>query len=131
MEYTIGFRTMDKNGKQVDGVYVFGKYVAYISTDLEKVKEKGDAIYVISRLEDAQKYVQYLSRLYRYEFRKMANQLNVSVDNFGIYLIKLSDNRFKGYKFVESKNGTKLSKSNNGKYKFEGNYSNVNLKSLE
>ncbi len=131
MAYTIGCRTMDRDGNHIDGVYVFGKYLAYISNNLDKVKENGDAIYVISTLEDAQKYVQYLSRRYRHEFRKKAKELNVPVDHFGIYLIKLSDKRFKNYTLVESKNGTKLSKSNNGKHKFEGNYSNVNLKSLE
>jgi hypothetical protein len=131
MEYTIGCRTMNKDGERVDGIYVFGKYLPYISRDLEKVREKGDAIYVISTLEDAQKYVQYLSRRYRYEFRNRAKNLNVSVDNFGFYLMKLSDKRFKNYALVESKHGTKLKKSNDGKYKFEGTYCNVHLKSLE
>jgi hypothetical protein len=126
-KYTIGISGVGKNGK-FEGVYAMDrKYGLACSATIDKLQKHGDRIYVIAGAEDAQKYAQYLSRLYRYEFRHSAKRYSVSMNEFRIYPIKLTDRSFDKLEFegeiklVNAKQERAWSK----KYQFIGDYENV------
>jgi hypothetical protein len=108
MRYTIGCKVLDKDGTIVDGVYVFtNKYgLPIICNDINKIKDERHLLYCIKELEDAQNYIRYLSRLYRTEFRQRAKKLNVSVDNFRFYLMKLDSDKFGNFSIMSSSKAT-------------------------
>lgn len=126
-KYTIGSAGVSKNGK-FDGIYALGrKYGLAYSASIDSLQKHGDRIYVIDGAEDAQKYIQYLSRLYRYEFRHSAKHYGVSPSEFRFYPIKLTDHRFDDLEFegdvslVNAKREREWSK----KYQFIGDYNNI------
>lgn len=127
MKYTIGCRVIDRNGEVCDGLYVFGRHgFPYITNNVEKFTNDGQSIYIIDGATDTQKYIQYLSRLYRYEFKNRAKKLNADVREFRFYPIKLTDKRFNGCTFERD---TKWypNKREHPKYRFEGCPYNVSI----
>ena len=126
-KYTIGITGVGKNGK-FEGIYAMGrKYGLAYSAKIDSLKKHGDRIYVINGADDAQKYAQYLSRLYRYEFRHSAKHYGVSVNEFRIYPLKLTEHCFDelefedGVQLVNEKKEREWSK----KYQFIGDYKNI------
>lgn len=94
MKYTIGCHVLGKDGHIVDGIYIFGEYgLPYITNNPPKTGK--ESIYIIDGEKDTQLYIQYLSRLYRYEFRSRAKKLNAPVKEFRFYPIKMTDIRVK------------------------------------
>ena len=126
-KYTIGCSGVGKNG-QFDGIYAFGrKYGLPYSASIDGLRKNGDRIYVIVGAEDAQKYVQYLSRLYRYEFRNSAKYYDVSPSEFRFYPIKLTDHLFNDLEFEGNVClvDQKKERAWNKKYQFMGDYQNI------
>jgi hypothetical protein len=126
-KYTIGISGVGKNGK-FEGVYAMGrKYGLACSATVNNLQKHGDRIYVINGAEDAQKYAQYLSRLYRYEFRHSAKRYGVSMNEFRIYPIKLTDHRFDSLEFEGEirPSDEKRERAWSKKYQFIGDYKNV------
>lgn len=127
MKYTIGCHVLNKDGSTADGIYVFGKYgFPYISNDVSTFPEKECSIYIIDDAENTQKYIQYLSRLYRCEFKSRAKKLAAPVQEFRFYPIKLTDKRFDGYTF-EKDTKWRANKKENAKYQFLGDASTVSI----
>ena len=127
MKYTIGCHVLNKDGSAADGIYVFGKYgFPYISNAVETFAEKECSIYVIDGAENTKKYIQYLSRLYRYEFKKRAKELSAPVQEFRFYPIKLTDKRFDGYT-LEKDSKWRHNKKENAKYHFLGDTNTVSI----
>ena len=127
MKYTIGCHVLNKDGSIADGIYVFGKYgFPYISNAVETFAEKECSIYVIDGAENTQKYIQYLSRLYRYEFKSRAKKLAAPVKEFRFYPIKLTDKRFDGYT-LEKDVKWRHKKQENAQYQFLGDVNTVSI----
>lgn len=130
--YTIGCRTTDKEGNPTDGFYVHGKYVPCCLSNLQKAHE-GDRLIVIKTSEDAERYAQYLSRNYRYEFRKWAEKLEQkgvcskeeAMRRQAFYPIKLTSSKLDILEFPDElpQAGMRL----NSKYQFLGNRYNLTL----
>jgi hypothetical protein len=88
MAYTIGIRTYTGTGKLLEGIYLWkSKYEAKVA-DLELLDTVTGSIYYIEELEAAKKYVQFLARHYRNEFRTLSKKLNIPMSEFRIYLLK-------------------------------------------
>ena len=126
MKYTIGCHVLNQDGSTADGIYVFGKYgFPFISNKIETFAEKECSIYVIDDAENTKKYIQYLSRLYRYEFKSRAKKLSAPVKEFRFYPIKLTDKRFEGYTL--EKDPKWRHKRENDKYQFIGDANAVSI----
>lgn len=125
MKYTIGCHVLNRDGQACDGIYVFGEYgLPYISNNVANFAEKKCSIYVIDGAENTQKYIQYLSRLYRYEFKGRAQKLNAPIREFRFYPIKLSDKRFEGCTF-DKDSKWRYKKKEDAKYHFLGDANSV------
>ena len=124
MKYTVGCRVLNKDGHVIDGIYIFGGYgLPYIGNDIPKTGKH--SIYVIDGAEDAQLYIQYLSRLYRSEFRKRAKKLNASVKEFRFYPIKMTDARVKD--LVLEKDNQYRMRSRTDEHQFLGQKHNIGV----
>lgn len=94
--YTIGTTRYKKEG-EIEGLYIFGMYgLPLILTNLEKAKEK-DIFVLFDDYLEAQKYVQYLARCYRYEFRQnIKYQKDIKTGRF--YVKKLGKEEIEFFK---------------------------------
>lgn len=129
-KYTIGCRVLEKHGRVTDGVYTIGDLgFTWISKPEEiDFKEKHiREIYVIDNIDDVQKYIQFLSRIYRNEFRSRAKKLNVDVSEFRFYPIKLTNSMFENCDLKLSRNH-KIGKQE--MELFKGNSNNIYIYEL-
>jgi len=98
-KYTIGVRVVNKDKRQVDGLYVLGKYaLPWICENVDKIRPDEDCVYVIDDAETAQKVVRFLARNYRYEYRERAKRLGVDQNAFGVYAKRWTAKEFDGLK---------------------------------
>lgn len=128
--YTICCRVLEKDGRVTDGIYIIGDLgFTWIASeeDLNNDPKGCREIYVIDNAEDAEKYVQFLSRIYRNEFRSRAKRLNVDVGEFRFYPIKMTNPMFKNCDLKLSRNH-KVGKQE--MELFQGDSNNIHLYEL-
>ena len=122
MAWTIGVRTYTGKGKLLDGIYLWKSSYKASITNPEHIQKSIGSLYYIENLEAAQKYVQYLSRHYRAEFRNLSKKLNIPMSEFRVYLLKYPQN-------LETTPDTQIKLSNkNGK--FLGDLSEIKLRKI-
>ena len=98
--YTIGMQVCDKSGNAISGLYVLDEmdfpYILRFQ-DHEKNRQmvgSKDRVYVFRDIRKAIKFVQDLSKIYRYEFHDRAKNANVSVRKFHFFPLRLSSKTF-------------------------------------
>ena len=129
-KYTIGCRVLEKDGRVTDGIYIIGDLGFTWISNPEKINfdtKHMREIYVIDNADDAAKYVQFLSRIYRNEFRSRAKKLNADVGEFRFYPIKMTNPMFKNCDLKLSRNH-KVGKQE--MELFQGDSNNIHLYEL-
>lgn len=123
--YTIGCVLYEKEHiLPIDGFYIIGKCgIAFVAKKQEELYNIENKVIVFTTSEDAEKYSQFLARLYRPEFRsQLRNDKHLRMGRF--YVKKLSKSFLDQVNIIERRN---LNFSEKEKKFFKGNTSNCSI----